>query len=176
MPRPADGEYFVESRTQHVAQGDIFRRVTVQHPEEEEVSIDTYGMLLNYTSGMLVGKEGTNREYQHIYRVVAPLFPLVLLEADERWPEDRIDLLRRGDRIGGWMYLPAWPGEFEESAVALSRPVLMLQDQLEGNRVVQLQFPAARQLCLKLAKVYAGINAEPEDVNPDMRDHWEGAP
>jgi hypothetical protein len=177
MPRPADDEYFVESRTQHVAQGDIFMGVRIQHPQEEELSFETYGMLLNYTSGMLVGAEGTNREYRHIFRLVAPLFELALIqEVDERWTEEAIGHLRRGDRGAGWMYLPALPGEFEESAVALFRPVLLVQNQIEGTRVTQLQFPAARQLCLNLAKVYAAIDAEPEDVNPNMQDHWGGAP
>jgi hypothetical protein len=177
MPRPGDDEYFVEFRTQHVAQGDIFRGVRIQHPQEEELSIETHGMLLNYTSSMLVGAEGTNREYRHSFRLVAPLFELTLLqEGEARWTEGQIDSLRGGDRMGGWMYLPAFPGEFEDSAVALFRPVLLLQNQIERARVVQLRFPAARQLCLKLVKVFAGINAEPKDVNPDMRDHWAGAP
>jgi hypothetical protein len=175
--RPSDEEYYLDHRTEHVAQGDIFREIPFHHPvRPEEIVFAGYAMLLNYTSSMLQGVEGTNREYRHHFRVVAPIFELAHIhEHDPRWTEQKIEQLRVADDFGGWMYLPAYPDEFREGAVALFRPALALQDQLEGRRVTQLQFEAERCLCLKLAKVFAGIDAEPGDVNPDMRDHWEGA-
>lgn len=174
--RPADEDYFIDDRTEHVAQGDIFREMDFPHPANAEVSVVMYGMLLNYTSGMLEGTEGTNRLYRHAFRVVAPLFELAHIhEHDPRWTEAKLDELRRFDHFGGWIYLPAYPGEFREGAAALFRPVLATQGQLEGKRVTQLSFEVSRHLCLKLAKTYAGLDADPAGVNPDMRDHWKGA-
>jgi hypothetical protein len=171
MPkRPPNDEYFVDERTQHVAQGDIFREVLLS-----TIELPAHGMLLNYTSGMLIGKEGTNREYRHRYRVVAPILGLALLET-KGWSDHDTAKLREHDMLAGWMYLPPYRDEFPESAVALFRGSCLDHNDLVDKRVTQLQFPAAQRLALKLARVFAGFDPDPAKVEPDMRDHWEGAP
>jgi hypothetical protein len=174
MPsRPADSDYYLENRTQHVALGDIFREI----PLFPGLELGTFGMLLNYTSSMLVGAEGTNREYAHPFRVIAPIFELEHIhEHDQRWTTQKIEQLRKADDFGGWMYLPQHVGEYREAAVALFRPTLALHDDIQNRRVTQLTFEASRQLCVKLAKVYAGVTPDLPADHPNMEDHWEGAP
>ncbi len=173
MARPVDDDYYVAWRTAHVALGDIFREV----PLFQGAEVGTFGMLLNYTSSMLVGAEGTNREYRHPFRVIAPVFEFEhIREHDDRWTASKIEQLRKADDFGGWMYLPALEGEFREAAAALFRPTLQLQEDIEDLRVTQLDFAASRHLCVKLAKAYAGVTPELPPEHPDMRDHWEGAP
>lgn len=55
MARPSDEEYYIDDRTEHVAQGDIFRDIpfTWATAAGEPVGFDGYGMLLTYTSGMM---------------------------------------------------------------------------------------------------------------------------
>jgi hypothetical protein len=191
MPRPDDEEYYEDNRTQHVAQGDIFRdlrfdfllpegsegldmesltvepRPALQEPE----SFSGYGMLLSYTSGFMAQPPGS-RGYRHYYRVVAPILPLAMLE-DLGLPPDEIGHLRRGDIYGFYMYLPAYPGEFAESAVLPFRPVLVHHGLLLGRRVTQLQLPAAQQLQTKLASVFLGRRLKQGgDADPDLSDHW----
>lgn len=180
MARPNDEEYYHEGRrTDHVSQGDIFRELQFRHPAApEDVWFVGYGILLNYTSGVLVGAEGTNRIYRHDFRLIAPIFDLSHIhEHDDRWTYQKVQQMRSADDFGGWMYLPACVGEFNESAAALFRPELMTQEQLDDRRVAQFQLEATKHLELKLARVYAGFDAiNPDDLQPDMRDHWEGAP
>lgn len=173
MTKPEDHNYYVENRTQHVALGDIFRE-TPLFPGTEA---STYGMLLNYTSGMLIGAEGTNRDYAHPYRLLAPVFELQHIhEHDERWTPEKVERLRRDDSYGGWMYLPGIVNEFQEAAAALFRPTLVLHEDIEHLRVVQLSFEASRHLCVKLAKVFSGVTPELPDDHPNMDDHWAGVP
>jgi len=174
MPsRPADGDYYFENRTQHVALGDVFRDI----PLFPGSDIATFGILLNYTSGMLVGAEGTNRDYAHSYRVIAPIFELEHIhEHDERWTGGKIEQLRTADNFGGWMYLPELVGEYREGAAALFRPTLVLHDEIQSKRVTQLTLEASQRLCIKLAKVYVGVTPELPPDHPNMEDHWMGAP
>jgi hypothetical protein len=177
MPsRPPDEHYYIDSRTQHVAQGDIFRDIEFRSPEDANLSHTGPGMLLNYTSGMLVGAEGTNRDYLHRFRVVAPIFALAHIpQLDGRWTHEKVTQLRRDDNFGGWMYLPPLPPHFEESAVALFRPVLIAQSQLENERIAQTTEEATRWLERKLGRVFLGVDVDLEELNPNMSDHWEGA-
>jgi hypothetical protein len=114
MARPANHEYFIPFRTEHVAQGDIFGEIEFPLPTGEEVAFTSFGMLLNYTSSMLIGAEGTNREYRHPFRVMAPIFTLDLIAVnDARWTDQKIEQLRRADDFGGWMYPPELPANSE---------------------------------------------------------------
>jgi hypothetical protein len=175
MGRPDDEAYFVDSRTEHIAQGDIFRDVPFRWssvvPEGvAEVGFDGFGMLITYTSGMMKQPPGT-RDYKHPFRLVAPIFSFTML-AEQGLPEDLLAEIRRSDKYANFMYLPAYPDEFEESAVLPYRPTLVEHESLEGNRVTQLQGPAAVQLQLKLATTFLGGKWNAEDLEPDLTDHW----
>lgn len=54
----------------------------------------------------------------------------------------------------------------------LHRPVLVHHDLLEGQRVTQLQLPAALQLQRKLAGVFLGKTWDVGIFEPDLTDHW----
>ena len=183
--RPRDEEYY-EDRTVHVAQGDIFRDVPffyavpedlpsnqagTRQPLEQPPSHTGYGMLLSYTSGFMAQPPGT-RGYAHAFRLVAPIFPLDLLNQAGVLTEASMQQLPRDDHLGFYMYLPPYPQEFEESVVCPYRPVLVHHDLLEGRRVTQLQESAAVQLQMKLATNFLGGKWRREDLHPDLSDHW----
>lgn len=167
MPRPDNDEYFVAARTEHVAQGDIFRDVRF-NAGLETVGFVGFGMLLHYTSNMMTGAPGTPG-YAHDFRLLAPIFPFPMLR-EMGLSDDHLVTMRNGDMMGRYMFLPPYPSEFPESGVPLYRPELVRQADLEGKRVVQLQEPAAMQLQRKLARVFFG--RELKDPHPDMTDHW----
>jgi hypothetical protein len=175
MPRPGDDEYYVDDRTEHVTQGDIFRDIlfiwtTSVDGEQKEVGFEGYGMLITYTSGMMLQPPGS-RGYKHDFRLVAPIFSFPML-MDQGLSEEILMEIRRSDKYTAYMYLPAYPQEFEESAVLPYRAALVEQRVLEQTRVTQLQRPAALQLQLKLATTFLGGKWNPDDLNPDLDDHW----
>ncbi|MGI8774091.1 MAG: hypothetical protein ACR2KQ_03585 [Actinomycetota bacterium] len=172
MGRPPDGEYYVDNRTEHVAQGDVFRDVPftwVVAPSGGAVGFAGYGMLITYTSGMMLQPPGT-KGYKHSYRLLAPVlsFPALM---DIGFSEEQLLEVRRSDKYMSMMYLPAYPDEFPESAALPYRATLVHQDVLE-NRITQLQGPAALQLQLKLATAFLGGKWDPDDLKPDQSDHW----
>jgi hypothetical protein len=171
MNKPADAEYYVPNRTEHVSQGDIFRGFEFNLPGDEKFGFAGYGMLVTYTSGMMNQPPGT-RGYQHDYRLVAPILPLAILP-ELGVKEGKVERIRSEDPYTHFMYLPAHPPDFEESVVLPYRPTLVLQEQLT-DRVTQLLEPAARQLQVKLFGAFLGGKPEnPErDLHPDMADHW----
>jgi hypothetical protein len=168
MPKPDDNEYYVDDRTEHVAQGDVFRGVPFSSPDGSGVGFSGFGMLLHYTSNMMDGPPGTPG-YAHHFRLVAPIFPFPMLQ-ELGLSEEQLVSMRNGDKMGRYLYLPAYPDEFPESGVVLYRPELVRQVDLDGRRVTQLQKPAAQQLQRRLARVFFG--REMEDPDPDMTDHW----
>lgn len=173
MPRLSDDDYYIDNRTEHVAQGDIFRNVPlrwVSAASEEPVGLDTYGMLITYTSGMMQQPPGA-RDYKHSFRLIAPVLPFALL-AQMGVPETALNQVRTVDNLASFMYLPPYPDEFEESAVLPYRACLVEREVIEENRVTQLQRPAAVQLQLKLATTFLGGKWDPRDFDPDLSDHW----
>lgn len=186
MSRPADDEYYDDDRTEHVAQGDIFRAVPFhfpipepgqeteqkgrRRPVEEPPYFEGHGMLIHYTSGFMAQPPAT-QGYAHRYRLIAPIFPFTML-LELGMAEEALEEMRRSDKIASYMYLPPYPDEFEESAVLPYRPVLLHHSFLEGKRVTQLRGPAAVQLQLKLATTFLGGKWDPEDLEPDLTDHW----
>lgn len=175
MSRPTDEEYYLDQRTEHVAQGDIFREVPLTwmelvDGEPENVTFIGHGMLITYTSGILKQPPGT-RDYKHQFRLVAPIFTFAIL-ADLGLSDEQLMDIRRSDKFAAFMYLPPYPGEFQESAVLPYRAALVAHDVLLEKRVTQLHRPAAVQLQLKLATTFLGGKWNPDDLDPDMSDHW----
>lgn len=173
MARPRDDEYYIDHRTEHVAQGDIFRDVPLRWVSlisDETAQIDIYGMLITYTSGMMKQPPGT-REYKHSFRLVAPIFNFAML-SEMGFKDGQLEDLRRSDKFGAFLYLPPNLGELEESAVVPYRACLVEQETLEGKRVTQLQRPAAVRLQMKLATTFLGHTWDAEEFDPDLTDHW----
>lgn len=175
VSRPADEDYYLDDRTEHLAQGDIFRDVPLSwtvllNGEPTEVGFVGHAMLLTYTSGMMKQPPGTHG-YKHRFRLVAPIFSFALL-ADQGLTDDQLMGIRVNDNFAAFMYLPPYPDEFEESAVLPYRAALVDHDVLDGRRVTQLHRPAAVQLQLKLATTFLGGKWNPDDLEPDMSDHW----
>ena len=138
--------------------------------ELRDVGFVGYGMLITYTSGMMKQPPGT-RDYKHQFRLVAPIFSFAML-ADQGLTDDQLMDIRVNDKFAAFMYLPAYPDEFEEGAVLPYRAALVKQDVLDGKRVTQLDQAAAVQLQLKLATTFLGGKWDPDDLDPDMSDHW----
>ena len=172
--RPADAEYYLPYRTEHVAQGDIFEDVpflmALPEPPPPDQPVGTgvrrvlempffvqgWGMLVSHSSSFMAQPVGT-RGYAHAARLVAPIVPFALLDEDDILNDDYRRLLRKEDKLLHYMYLPPWPDMFEdEHAVVLYRPALVHMDILEGRRRCQLQEPAVRQLQAKLVEVSTG--------------------
>jgi hypothetical protein len=180
MARPNDEEYF-ELRTDHFAQGDIFKEVPfyygdispLKNPAEPFIAtgFSGYGVLITYTSGMMNQPPGTPG-YAHPWRLVAPLLSIAQLAEQGVFSDQQIDGLRSQDNFGRYMYVPSFPGEFRESVVVCHRPSLVHQEVLEGRRISQLQLPAALRLQEKLATTFLGGKWDPEDLHPDLSDHW----
>ena len=171
MARPADGEYYHEGqRTQHVAQGDVFRDIEFIGPDGG--SFTTYGMLIHYTSNMMNGAPGT-RGYAHDSRLLAPLYAFDML-SELGITDDHLRSMRSDDLMGRYLYLPPCPNEFDECGVPIYRAQRFTQATIEGKRVAQLQLGAAKQLQRKLARVFFGTELEGEP-SPDMTDHWAGS-
>lgn len=185
MSRPRDDEYYIDARTEHVSQGDIFRDLPFvyfvpeessfrqegkRRPLEEPPEFTGHGMLINYTSGFMAQPPGT-RGYAHRFRLVAPIFQFeFLLELGVS--QDELDRVRREDNLASYLYLPPYPGEFSESAVMPYRPVLIHHDLLEGRRVTQLQETGAIRLQQRIATTFLGGKWAAEDLKPDLTDHW----
>jgi hypothetical protein len=172
MSRPRDEEYYLDKRTEHVAQGDIFRDIplTWLSATGESAGFASYAMLVTYTSGMMKQPPGT-RDYKHSFRLVAPLLSFAML-LDMGLTDNQLRDMRKADKFGAFLYLPPYPGEFEESAVAAYRGCLVEHEVLEGKRVTQLQKPAAIRLQMKLATTFLGHTWDPEEFDPDLSDHW----
>jgi hypothetical protein len=170
MSRPDDGDYYIEYRTEHVRQGDIFAGFDFALPGEE-YAFTSFGMLITYTSGMMNQPPGTPG-YGHPYRLVAPILAFPILQ-DLGLPEDKIERIRSLDTYTHYMYLPPHQPEFGEAVVLPYRPILALQEHL-SERVTQLQEPAARQLQIKLFGTFLGGKPKnpTADLHPDMADHW----
>lgn len=178
MPRPSDEDYYVDQRTTHFAQGDIFRDVPfysagVAEDGDEVVPIahEGYGILISYTSAMMQQPPGT-RGYGHSWRLVAPVFSLNFLAETGLTPE-QVERLRAHDTYMKYMYLPPYAGEFAESAAVLYRPALVSHDVIEGKRVTQLAEASAVRLQQRLASTFLGGKWREEDLDPDLSDHWE---
>lgn len=142
MPRPQDDEYYEDNRTTHFAQGDIFREVPFYYAGLSEagdeaipVSHVGYGLLVSYTSGMMLQPPGTPG-YAHPWRLIAPIFPLNLL-ADRGFTPEQVERLRTHDTYMRYMYLPPYPGEFGECVAVLYRPALVAQDVIDEKRVTK---------------------------------------
>ncbi len=173
MVRPKDDEYYIDDRTEHVAQGDIFRDVPlrwVSPSSGEPAQLDINGMLITYTSGMMKQPPGT-RAYKHFFRLVAPIFSFAML-SEMGFKDGQLDDLRRSDKFGAFLYLPPYPDEFEESAAVPYRACLVEQEVLDGKRVTQLQRAAAVRLQMKLATTFLGHTWDAEEFDPDLTDHW----
>jgi hypothetical protein len=189
--RPADTEYYMAYRTEHVAQGDIFEDLpfvmALPEPPPPDQPVGTgarrvlempffahgWGMLVSHSSSFMAQPVGT-RGYAHAARVVAPIVPFALLDEQNVLNDDHRRLLRKEDKLLHYMYLPPSPDFFEdEHAVVLYRPALVHMDILEGRRRSQLREPAVRQLQAKLVEVWTGSWTDPAQLKPPtMADHW----
>ena len=196
--RPKDRDYY-ESRTEHFAQGDLFRDVLFTYPvppktnaavaagfPEIPVAEQLPGMLINYTSTMLAQPPGppsdTSTGYKIHSRILVPIVPLDLLR--ELGVSDEIvsGVVGKDLRLP-YMYLPPLVDAWEKKAVALLyRPFTVHHELIAPNRVMQLTWPATVHLQLKLAGLFAHVRPGGQgpllekDVfstfAPDLTDHW----
>jgi hypothetical protein len=188
--RPDNAEYYVNGRTEHVAQGDIFRDVPFPMalpeppPREESIGMGTrrvletpffmhaHGVLISHSSGFMAQPVGT-RGYAHPYRVLVPVLPIAMLQEQEVLNDDLLRLLRREDKLSNFMFLPPRPGLFgAEHAACLYRPALVHMDLLEGRRLIQMSEVGVQQLQAKIVEAFTGEWIEPAQFSPTMADHW----
>ena len=108
MPRPNDNEYYIDDRTTHVAQGDIFRGVPFSSASGDTgLGFSGFGMLVHYTSNMMNGSPGT-QGYAHDFRLVAPILSFPMLQ-ELGLSDEHLVNMRNGDRMGRYLYLPTYP-------------------------------------------------------------------
>jgi hypothetical protein len=188
--RPPDDQYYLDDRTEHVSQGDLFHDIPFHislpdpEPPDEPVGIGfrrvletplfmhSVGMLVSHSSSFMAQPVGT-RGYAHVFRSLVPVLPLGMLEESDLMNEDQFRLLRKEDKLIHYMYLPPCPGMFSEERVALLyRPSLIHHDILVGRRGSQLTEAAMKQLQAKLVEVSTGRWIDPEQFQPTTADHW----
>jgi hypothetical protein len=176
-----------------LSQGDIFRDVPLAYPTvlaEQEVGEDVddeapadwlaagkrrflsgplefgYAMLITPTCAMSAqGASG----YAHPIRTLVVVRPLADVVELGFLSAGQADDVRRRDRFGNYMYLPATADEeLAESVALLYYPVTLHHDFLEGNRITQLAYEGARQLQRKLGVFYAGFEVDRSELEPPM--------
>jgi hypothetical protein len=188
--RPGDEDYYLDHRTEHVAQGDIFEDIPFilalpePPPADEPIGVGTrrvletpffmhaFGMLVSHSSGFMAQPPGT-RGYSHNVRSLVPLLPVTMLEESGLIDDKTFHLLRKEDKLIHYMYLPPCAGVFEEERVAvLYRTSSVHQVILDGRRRCQLTEAATKHLQAKLVEASTGRWIDPEQFQPSMGDHW----
>lgn len=192
--RPENEDYYIhgphEHATEHFRQGDIFQDIPFPMalpeppPADEPIGVGarrvletpffahTFGILISHSSGFMAQPPGT-RGYSHVFRVMAPIFPVSILLEQDMVRDETMHLLRKEDRLVGYMFLPPCAGAWDDDrAVTLYRPGLVHYELLEDRRVVQLHEDALKHLQAKIVESFTGKFPNADDLSPSMGDHW----
>jgi hypothetical protein len=183
--RPPDNVYWAAPWSSILFAGDVFKAVPFTTPPTElyvheegfggpqhfigEVEF-AYGLLISPTCDMY---ESVRPEaLAHPFRVLVPILPIDEIVTHTTGVEQSLGLLRSRDSLNAYMYLPAIPGLFGESAACLFRPTVVAEDFLSSppRRVAQMQAEARRHLKVKLAAYWARAKVEHEDLPLQERD------
>jgi hypothetical protein len=181
--RPRDDEYYELERIPLLSQGDIFRDVPLDYPsppreivrdeEADERGARAFlsgplefgpALLLTPTCSMRAQRgEG----YAHPVRTLGPIVPVAVLMDAGVLTREKLGLVREYDALINYAYLPPFEVEelefgLAESLALLYMPVTVHHDLIESNRVSQLTYAGAQQLCRKLAWFTTGW-LEPRD-------------
>lgn len=175
--RPSDDEYWVPNWSTVLFAGDLFAAIPfADRPFEALVDSDGhgkhylgpvaygYGLLISPTCDMVDQKTGL---IAHPFRVLVPVFPLSLVAEGSPGTAQSLGLIRSRDQVVPYMYLPPLPHVLpEESVACLYRPTTVSDDFLRDppRRVAQLHPEARRQLKIKLARYWARVNPDRDQV------------
>jgi len=180
--RPGDDEYWVRPWSSVLFAGDLFAAIPfVEQPSETLVDQDgqgkhylgplsfAYGLLISPTCDMV---DQRSLQVAHPYRVFVPVLPLSLIAENAPATATNVGLIRGRDTVVPYMYLPALPPIFEESAACLYRPTLLSDDELREvpRRIAQLGPEARRQLKIKLARYWARVDPDRASISGTERD------
>jgi hypothetical protein len=107
-------------------------------------------------------------EVAHPYRVLVPVLPLAMVAEGSPATAQNLGLIRSRDQVITYMYLPPLPGILAEDSVAcLYRPATVSDEFLRDppRRVAQLHPEARRQLKIKLARYWARVSPNRDDID-----------
>jgi hypothetical protein len=185
LTRPPDHAYWTAPWSSILFAGDIFKAVPFAIPPTElyvneegfgavqhfigEVEFG-YGVLISPTCDMYESVEP--EALAHPFRVLVPILPIDEIVRHTTGVEQSLGLMRSRDSLNAYLYLPALPGFFDESAACLFRPTVVAEDFLSNppRRVAQMQAEARRHLKVKLAAYWARAQVEHEALPLQERD------
>lgn len=183
LKRPADDEYYEESWTQTLFQGDVFRDVPLAFPWPADVVLVgereserrflsgpfeiTHAMLITPTCTMSAqGRLAPAGGYSMAARALVPVRPLTQVLEEEAVTEQNLGHLR-ADRLRNFFYLPANPGwDLPESVALLYQPTTVHHDVIRDLRAGQLSGAGHRQLLRSLAFYSTGARITFEELGP----------
>jgi hypothetical protein len=176
--RPPDDQYWVPNWSSVLFAGDLFAAIPfAEQPFEAFVDpaghgkhfvgpvAYAYGLLISPTCDMVDQK---TLETAHPYRVLVPVLPMSMVAEGSPATAQNAGLIQSRDQVIPYMYLPPLPGVLVETSVAcLYRPATVSDEFLRDppRRVAQLHREARRQLKIKLARYWARVNPNRDDID-----------
>jgi hypothetical protein len=175
--RPADADYWCGAWSSVLFSGDVFQAVPFHAPPTEiyvaeEAQEQHYFGQIGWGFGLLISPTCDMHEsidpqrIAHPFRVLVPILPLDEVVEQTRSVEESVGLIRSGDQLHAYLYLPPLEGFFRESVACLYRPTVVTEDFLAEppRRIAQMQPEARRHLKVKLAAYWARVRVEPDDL------------
>jgi hypothetical protein len=175
--RPRDDRYWVRTWSTVLFAGDLFAAIPFgEQPFEAVVDVAGhgkhfvgpvaygYGLLISPTCDMVDQK---TFEVAHPYRVLVPVLPLSMVARGSPATAHNAGLIRGRDQVIPYMYLPPLASVLSEESVAcLYRPTTVSDEFLRDppRRVAQLHPEARRQLKIKLARYWARVSPNRDDI------------
>jgi len=178
VARPPDDQYWVPNWSSILFAGDLFAAIPfAEQPVEAFVDAAghgkhfvgpvayAYGLLISPTCDMVDQKTLATA---HPYRLFVPVLPLSMIAEGSPATAKNVGLIRSRDQVIPYMYLPPLPGLLaEESVACIYRPSTISDDFLRDppRRVAQFHPEARRQLKIKLARYWARVNPNRDDID-----------
>jgi hypothetical protein len=176
--RPPDDQYWIPNWSSVLFAGDLFAAIPFGEQPFEAVLDPSghgkhfvgpvaygYGLLVSPTCDMVDQK---TLAIAHPYRVLVPVLPFSTVAEGSPATAHNLGLIRSRDQVVPYMHLPPLAGVLDEESVAcLYRPTTVSSDFLKDppRRVAQLHPEARRQLKIKLARYWARVSPNRDDID-----------
>ncbi len=176
--RPTDDLYWIPNWSSVLFAGDLFAAIPFGEQPFEAVLDPSghgkhfvgpvaygYGLLISPTCDMV---DQRTLAVAHPYRVLVPVLPFSTVAEGSPATAQNLGLIRSRDQVIPYMYLPPLAGILgEESVACLYRPTAVSDDFLRDppRRVAQLHPEARRQLKIKLARYWARVSPNRDDID-----------
>jgi hypothetical protein len=176
--RPPADLYWVPNQSTVLFAGDLFAAIPfAEQPFEALVDparhgkhfvgpvAYAYGLLISPTCDMV---DQRTLEVAHPFRVLVPVLPMAMVAEGSPATARNLGLIRSRDQVIPYLYLPPLPGVLAEDSVAcFYRPATVSDEFLRDppRRVAQLHPEARRQLKIKLARNWARVSPNRDEID-----------